>query len=118
GFVVAPLALAAFIVAERRAPHPMLPPALFRSRQFSGAAAVGVALNLGFYGQLFVMNLYFQRERGYSAQLTGLAILPQAVFVSAASFVSGRLTAKHGPRLPMMAGMLLGAAGFAALMTA
>jgi MFS transporter, DHA2 family, methylenomycin A resistance protein len=118
GFAVFPLALAAFVLAERRAETPMLPPALFRHRAFSGSAAVGLALNLSFYGQLFVMNLYFQQVRGYSALVTGLAILPQAMFVSLASFVSGRVTARTGPRLPMMIGLLTGAAGFAALTVA
>jgi MFS transporter, DHA2 family, methylenomycin A resistance protein len=118
GLAVFPVALAAFVLAERRAANPMLPPALFRHRAFSGSAAVGLALNLSFYGQLFVMNLYFQQVRGYSALTTGLAILPQAVFVSLASFVSGRVTARVGPRLPMMVGLLTGAAGFAALTVA
>jgi DHA2 family methylenomycin A resistance protein-like MFS transporter len=118
GFAVFPAALAAFVLTERRAADPMLPPALFRHRTFSGSAAVGLALNLSFYGQLFVMNLYFQQVRGYSALTTGLAILPQAIFVSLASFVSGRVTARTGPRLPMMIGLLTGAAGFAALTVA
>jgi DHA2 family methylenomycin A resistance protein-like MFS transporter len=118
GFVVCALAFAAFIRAERAAESPMLPPALFRARTFSGASAVGLAMNLSFYGQLFVMNLYFQQVRGYSALVTGLAILPQAVFVSLASFASGRVTARRGPRVPMTIGLLAGAAGLAALVVA
>ena len=43
---------------------------------------VGLAINLGFYGELFAISLYFQRVRGFSALETGLALLPEGVFVA------------------------------------
>ncbi len=61
------VALALFVVRERRARHPMLPLSLFASRTFSAASFVGLAINLGFYGQLFAISLLFQHARGYSA---------------------------------------------------
>jgi MFS transporter, DHA2 family, methylenomycin A resistance protein len=115
GFVPAAIAL---IGVERRVSDPMLPLSLFRSRTFSGASFVGLAINLGFYGQLFALSLYFQHVRGYSALQTGLALLPEGVFVALSSMLSGRLTGRTGPRLPMLAGLLCGTAGFAGLMLA
>src|SRR5215469_11963288 len=56
----------------------MLPLSLFRRRMFRSGSTVGLLINLGFYGQLFVMSLYFQDIRGYSALQTGLALLPEA----------------------------------------
>jgi MFS transporter, DHA2 family, methylenomycin A resistance protein len=76
------LALVAFVAVERRSREPMLPLSLFGNRTFSGASFVGLAINLGFYGQLFAMSLYFQRVRGFSALQTGLALLPEGVFVA------------------------------------
>jgi MFS transporter, DHA2 family, methylenomycin A resistance protein len=108
----------ALIVVEGRVRDPMLPLSLFRSRTFSGASFVGMAINLGFYGQLFALSLYFQHVRGYSALQTGLALLPEGVFVALSSMLSGRLTGRTGPRLPMLAGLVCGAAGFAGLMLA
>ncbi|HWE33093.1 MAG TPA: DHA2 family efflux MFS transporter permease subunit [Solirubrobacteraceae bacterium] len=112
-----PAALA-FLYVERRHRDPMLPLALFRSRTFSGASFVGLAINLGFYGQLFAIVFYFQHVRGYSALVTGLALLPEGAFVAIASAVSGRVTGRVGPRAPMLFGLTLGAAGFAGLIAA
>jgi MFS transporter, DHA2 family, methylenomycin A resistance protein len=111
-------ALAIFIAIERGVRDPMLPLSLFRSRTFSGASFVGLAINLGFYGQLFALSLYFQRVRGFSALETGLALLPEGIFVALSSALSGRLTGRTGPRLPMLVGLICGAAGFAGLVAA
>ncbi|HEY2601120.1 MAG TPA: DHA2 family efflux MFS transporter permease subunit, partial [Thermoleophilaceae bacterium] len=80
----------AFLACERRAREPMLPLRLFRSPTFSGASFVGLAINLGFYGQLFVISLYFQHVRGWSPLVTGLALLPEGIFVALSSALSGR----------------------------
>jgi DHA2 family methylenomycin A resistance protein-like MFS transporter len=109
---------AAFVATEYRSSQPMLPLSLFRGPMFSGATFVGLAINLGFYGQLFALSLYFQHLRGFSPLMTGLALLPEGVFVALASMLSGRLMGRTGPRLPMLAGLLCGAAGFAGLIAA
>ena len=116
--VIAAVALVLFLAHERRARQPMLPLSLFANRTFSAASFVGLAINLGFYGQLFAISLMFQHARGYSALQTGLAILPEGAFVAIASAVSGRVTARLGPRVPMLTGLLLGAAGFLGLLAA
>ncbi len=112
-----PLAVV-FLALEQRAPDPMLPLGLFRSRAFSSAGFVGLAINLGFYGQLFVLSLYFQHVRGWSALATGLALLPEGIFVALSSALSGRAMARVGTRLPMLFGLVLGGAGLAALAVA
>jgi DHA2 family methylenomycin A resistance protein-like MFS transporter len=109
---------AAFILCEHRTREPMLPLRLFRSPTFSGASFVGLAINLGFYGQLFVISLYFQHVRGWSALATGLALLPEGIFVALSSTLSGRVMGRVGPRLPMIGGLVLGGAGLAGLVIA
>jgi DHA2 family methylenomycin A resistance protein-like MFS transporter len=115
GFATAAAAAAMFLVSERRARDPILPRDLFRSRAFTGATMVGLLLNLGFWGQLFVMSLFLQRARGLSPLETGLALLPEALFDALWSPLSGRVTGRTGPRLPITTGMVVGAAGFAGL---
>jgi DHA2 family methylenomycin A resistance protein-like MFS transporter len=110
--------LSAFLFTEARVRRPMLPLGLFESRTFSGASFVGLAINLGFYGQLFAIVLYFQHIRGFTPLQTGLALLPEGLFVAVASAVSGRVMSKTGPKPPMLAGLMLGAAGFAGLIAA
>jgi DHA2 family methylenomycin A resistance protein-like MFS transporter len=60
-------ATTAFIAIERRGTDPMLPLGLFSDRSFSAGNAIGLLINLGFYGELFVFNLYLQQVLGYSA---------------------------------------------------
>ncbi len=106
-----------FVGIERSVASPMLPLALFANSSFSGANAVGLLINLGFYGELFVINLYFQQVLRYSALLAGLALLPQMGMASIASLLSGRLTGRAGsPRPAMLTGLLVGAAGLLGLL--
>jgi DHA2 family methylenomycin A resistance protein-like MFS transporter len=106
----------AFVAAERRHPDPMLPLGLFADREFSGAAVVGVAINLGFYGQIFLLTLYFQQTRQFSPLVAGLAMMPQTSVASVASSVAGRHTARFGARRVMIIGLSVGAAGLLSAM--
>jgi len=116
GAVVFVAATAAFIAIERRVQHPMLPLRLFRDATFTGGNVVGLLINLGFYGELFVINLYFQQVLGYSALVAGLALLPQMGVVAAASALSGWYTARAGgPRPTMLIGLVTGGAGLLGL---
>ena len=118
GCCVSAAAWAGFAAVEHRSADPMLPLGLLRRPGFRSGAAVGLLINLGFYGQLFLLSLYFQDVRGYSALRTGLALLPEAVLLMIASVVSGRLMAHTGPRVPMLTGLLLGGAGLLAMAVA
>lgn len=101
--------------SEHRAEHPMLPLGLFRDSTFSAATAVGAILSFGFYGELFLMSLFFQQVQHRTPLATGLALLPQTAVVSVANFVSGQLTARYGSRQPMVVGLAIGALGFGGL---
>lgn len=111
GFGLSLLVLAGFVVVEHRSPDPMLPLGLFGRSSFRSGTAVGLLINFGFYGQLFVMSLYFQNLRGFSALRTGLALLPEAALLVVASTLSGRIMARTGPRLPMLLGLVIGGTG-------
>lgn len=82
------LATGAFIAVEQRGVSPMLPLGPFSIPIFSAPTAVGFLINFGLYGQLFVINLYFQQARGYSALLTGLALLPESGVDAFSSYLS------------------------------
>jgi DHA2 family methylenomycin A resistance protein-like MFS transporter len=103
-----------FAWVERRHPDPMLPLKLFQSKEFSGSTVVGLALNLSFYGTLFLLPLYFH-QRGFSAAATGLALFPMVAMAVVASPLGGRHTARFGGRAVMLIGLTVGAAGFVGL---
>lgn len=102
---------AAFLRRESKTSRPMLPVAPFTSSTFFAANVVGAVLNFGVYGQVFVLSLYFQHLRDYTALATGLALLPFAAMTVAGPVLVGRLTARVGPRIPMVSGQALAAAG-------
>ena len=104
-----------FLRWEHRTTQPMVPLTLFRQTEFSVAMLVGLGLNLGFYGQLFLLPFYFERIHGLSVFAIGFAMLPQPAMASLASFLSGKVMAKVGPRGPMCMGLWMGAVGFAGL---
>jgi MFS transporter, DHA2 family, methylenomycin A resistance protein len=108
------LATLSFFLIERASASPMLPKGLFRIGKFTAATLVGLIINLGFYGQLFIMSLYFQQIKHYSTMTSGLALLPQAIVMALTAFYCGKVTAKTGPGIPMTAGLsatLLGIVG-------
>jgi len=112
------IAVAAFLATERAVRVPMLPLDLFRISTFSGGNAVGLLINLGFYGELFVLNLYFQQVLHYSPLLAGLALLPQMGTASLAALLSGWFTSRAGsPRTTMLIGLVLGGGGLLGLIT-
>jgi EmrB/QacA subfamily drug resistance transporter len=112
--VVAALGVAgllAFVVLEAREDAPMLPLALFRSRQFSGANATTLAVYAALGGAFFLLVLELQIAMGYSALEAGSALLPVTLLMLALSARAGALAQRVGPRLPMTVGPLGVAAG-------
>jgi DHA2 family methylenomycin A resistance protein-like MFS transporter len=116
GFGVAAVALTAFVLIEWRRRSPMLPLDLFRSRTFSASAAIGIVINVAFYGLIFVLSLYFQNTRHYSVLLTGLAFAPTTVAVFAANLLAGRVARTAGRRILLAGAALLLAAGLGGLL--
>lgn len=108
-------ALAAFVAVERRAAAPMLPPSLFRVRQFTGANGTTFALYFGLGGATFLLALQLQRGLGWSPLASGAALVPLTVCILVLSPWSGRVAARTGNRPLMAAGALVAGAGLALL---
>jgi DHA2 family methylenomycin A resistance protein-like MFS transporter len=107
-----PVAAIIFVRAEMRAGDAaMLPPRMFRRRGFSAALVAGLLANFGLSGLLFVLSLFFQDSRGYSASLAGLAFLPLTIPTAINPIFTGRLVGRVGPRRPATIGFVLMGAG-------
>ena len=109
-------AAAGFVLAERRNPTPMLPPALFARPGFTPAVLYGTIVNLTYYGMVFVLSLYLQEVLAYSPIRTGLAYLPLTATFFVVNVVSGWWVGRSGSRAPMIVGALIDALGFALLL--
>jgi DHA2 family methylenomycin A resistance protein-like MFS transporter len=107
--------LTAFLLAENAARDPMLPLGLFRRPGFSAANATAMIMNLGTLGLLFLLTLYLQVVQHRSPLQAGVALIPLFAPLTLLAPVAGRVTARFGPRLPMASGLLVAAAGVAAM---
>lgn len=106
--------LAAFAVAERLSRAPMLPVSMIRDRNRAGAYTVLLLLGTGMLAMYYLLTLYMQIVRGYSALHTGLSYLPNVVGLGiAAGGLGPRLYAALPARAVIAAGMLVSAGGLA-----
>jgi DHA2 family methylenomycin A resistance protein-like MFS transporter len=113
--VPAAVLLAVFVAVERATEDPMLPLTLFRRPAFSVANGVACVMNLCTLGLLFLVTQYLQTVRHESALASGIALLPLFLPLTLLAPAAGRVAARFGPRLPMVAGLLVAAAGFTVL---
>lgn len=116
--VVAIAALAAFLIAQARGAHPLVPLELFRSRPVAVSVSAGFTFTFGFYGLVFLLSLYFQELRGLSSSATGLAFMPMTALAAFVTLLTPRIAVRFGPRVPMAIGQLLMATGLLGLAVA
>jgi EmrB/QacA subfamily drug resistance transporter len=110
-YVLAALAVAGLVAVESRRGEPVLDLRFFRSPPFSGANVIALAISASLGGFLFLNTLYLQDIRHYSPLRAGLMIIPLAVGQGVAAQISGRLVGSRGPRIPLVLGGALLAAG-------
>ncbi|MEP6873824.1 MAG: MFS transporter [Burkholderiales bacterium] len=106
-------ATALFVVVEARARAPMLPLGLLRNRNFAGANLLTLLLYAALGGGLFFFPLNLVQVQGYGATAAGAAMLPFIAIMFALSSWAGGLVDRFGPRIPLVAGPVIAAAGFA-----
>lgn len=109
--VVAVLAVAGFVAAERRASSPLVPFGLFTSRVFTTANLMTFLVYGALGALMFVLVLQLQTSAGWSPVASGLATLPVTVLLLLLSPKMAELAERTGPRLPMSLGPLVCAAG-------
>jgi DHA2 family methylenomycin A resistance protein-like MFS transporter len=105
------LAVVAFWRVERAVARPMIPPELFRNRQFSLVVGIAGIFNFGVYGTLFCLSLLYHEKLGLSPFATGLALLPLLGVIMSIAFTSARLIGRLGEWRAMVLGLSGGAVG-------
>lgn len=106
------LALAAFVLVERRTEDPLVPLSLFGNRVFRAANLITLLI----YGALgvffFLLVLQLQTVAGFSPTIAGTALLPVTVLMLLLSARMGALADRIGPWVLLAIGPLLAATGF------
>jgi MFS family permease len=101
-FAAAAVALSVLIAWSRRAPEPLIDLRFFRSLPFSGAALTAITGMCAFAGFLFLITLYLQEVRGYSALVAGAFLVPMALVMACSAPLCGRVIARIGTRVPLL----------------
>jgi EmrB/QacA subfamily drug resistance transporter len=109
--VVGVIALLAFLVWERRAPHPMIPLQLFAVRNIAGANLATAFVYGGITLASLANALYLQEVEGYSALLAGAMTLPTPIVSVLFARRVGRAATRIGPRVFLMGGPVLAGLG-------
>jgi DHA2 family methylenomycin A resistance protein-like MFS transporter len=110
-FIASAIGSTIFLVIEAQRESPMLPLGFFRNATFSTMSAIGLMINIAFYGLIFVFSLFFQQQKKFSPLDAGLAFLPMTAAVIVANIAAGRAAAVLGPRPPMIVGQAIFALG-------
>ena len=107
--------IAAFLLWERRTPHPMLSLTLFRNASFSAANGIAFCLFASVFGGLFLMSQFFQTAQGRTPLQTGAALLAWSGWGFFIGPATGRAAGRYGNKPLMLAGLILWTAGLACL---
>ena len=99
--------LGAFVAWERRAPAPMLPLRLFRSRAFSVTNGVSLIMSFGIFGSIFLLAQFLQTVQGYSAFEAGVRTLPWTLMPMFIAPLAGAYSDRIGSRPLMATGLAL-----------
>ncbi len=105
----------AFVVVERRARAPILPPGIFSSVQFTATNVVTFVVYAALGGALFLLPVELQQVSHYSPMAAGVSLLPLTGIMLLFSARSGALAARIGPRLQMAVGPVVAGLGLVLL---
>jgi MFS family permease len=101
----------AFVRRTLRVSDPLVPPRLFKSRNFTVTNLATVLLYAALGVSFFLVVYELQVAGGWSALRAGTALLPATVLMFLLSARSGALAQRIGPRLQLTVGPLLTGAG-------
>jgi len=104
---VALIALAVFITAELTVDEPLLDLRLLLNHNFGIANIILVIFSLGMFGSTFLLPIYLQNSLGYTALQAGSVFLPVGIIQGITAPISGRISDKINPKLPLFIGVIL-----------
>jgi EmrB/QacA subfamily drug resistance transporter len=88
--------IAVFVFVERRAPEPVLPLHLFKTRVFTMTSVVGFIVGFAMFGAITYLPAFFQVVRGISPTISGLYLLPLMIGLLTMSIASGQIISRTG----------------------
>lgn len=111
-FLLAAVALAAFLFIERRAgDSALVPETVLQNRGFVAASMATLLASAIFFAALLYLPQFMSKVLGFTAIGSGAGLLPMMGTFMVTSFIAGRLYQLLGPKLIVTLGALLLGAG-------
>jgi MFS family permease len=101
---------------ERGGRTPLVSVALFRNRTSNLGLVTQTVQWLVLQGVFFVISVFLQQERGYSAIQTGLALVPATIGILLSAGMAQRMASRHPQRLLVRAGFTVTVVGIVLLL--
>lgn len=121
-FALAAVIALVWVVIELKVSHPLVDMSMMSRPAVAFTNISGLLMGFGMYGSFMVISNFAQTPEqlahyGFTATVlhAGVMLLPSALGSMAAAPLGALLIARRGPRLPLVLGGLLGAAGMAYL---
>src|SRR5207253_10064817 len=105
--ITSAFSLITFIWHELRTDHPVVDLRILKSRQLAVGVVFGLVLGMCLYATVFVLPVYLQNVRHFTAEQTGFVILPGALASAFTMATMGRTTGKFDGRLSILAGVAI-----------
>lgn len=109
--VAAAIGLIGFTLWELHTSHPVLDIRLFRIPSLASGAMFGGLLGFSLYGVMFLVPVFLQNLRGYTAMQAGMVQLLPAIASTASFMLAGPLTQRCGAWRLLLLGTTLMAVG-------
>ncbi len=100
--VASALLLGAFVLQERRAAEPILPPPLFRNPTVRVAIVALFMLGAAMFGTIIYVPLFVQRVLGESATSSGTVLTPLMLGLITTSLTAGQIVSRTGRYRPVL----------------
>ncbi|HEU4327975.1 MAG TPA: MDR family MFS transporter [Roseiflexaceae bacterium] len=96
------VALAGFLLVERRAPEPLMPLDLFRNRTVALCAGISLLVGFSLFALVFYTPLLAQGVLGLTPSAAGAVMTPLVACMAVGSLLSGQIFARLGRARPLM----------------
>ena len=104
--VLGAISLAGFIWRELKAKNPAVDLRVLRHRSVAAGSLFSAVLGMGLYGAIFAIPIFAQSMMHYTAQQTGMLLLPGALASAVAMPIAGKLSSKFDHRILIACGAL------------
>lgn len=117
GFAVSACSFVAFLVYEKRTPHPLVDLSIFKNGLFSLSILCAYITFIAIFCNNIILPFYLQDVHGYAPQQAGMMMMVYPIILMVAAPLSGHLSDRIGSEVLTLLGLLLVSGGLGMMAT-